>query len=297
MSDDLFDLLEQQGVSFGAEARKQITESLQRRLRYRPRIGVFGKTGAGKSSLCNALFGKAVCLVDDVSTCTRAPQEVLLEIGGGLSLLDVPGVGEASERDRKYEALYQELVPSLDAVLWLLKADDRAYSIDRRLFASHIRPLDKPTLLVINQVDKIEPFQEWNERKHRPGARQKRNVAAKIKAIATSFEVPIGDVLPVSASEGFQLVELLDALIMRLPDEQKLVLASELEERREDEAVLSVEAQQDVDEAARKIVQKAIEDSEASDEARENFNMFTLAESFVDLTRTTINAFMPFRWP
>jgi predicted GTPase len=61
--------------------------------------------------LCNALFGQDICSISDVQACTRDPQEVFLSIGSGagLKLLDVPGVGESSERDKEYEELYEKL--------------------------------------------------------------------------------------------------------------------------------------------------------------------------------------------
>lgn len=39
---------------------------------YEPMIGIMGKTGAGKSSLCNALFAGEVSPVSDVAACIRA---------------------------------------------------------------------------------------------------------------------------------------------------------------------------------------------------------------------------------
>lgn len=73
---------------------------------YEPKIGIFGKTGVGKSSLCNALFGKDICSISDVEACTRNPQEVFLGMGQkGIKLLDVPGVGENSERVKEYAQL------------------------------------------------------------------------------------------------------------------------------------------------------------------------------------------------
>ena len=103
------------------EQLARIREKLTEILNYEPRIGVFGKTGAGKSSLCNALFGQDVCPIGDVEACTRNPQEVFLNMDEkGIKLVDVPGVGESQERDKEYGELYASLLPELDVVLWLL---------------------------------------------------------------------------------------------------------------------------------------------------------------------------------
>merc|ERR1711879_252257 len=112
---------------------------------YQPVVGVMGKTRAGKSSLCNALFGKDVCGVSDVEACTRDQQEVELNTGGrGIKLIDVPGVGESRERDQEYSDLYRELIPKVDAMFWILKGDDRAFSTDEAFYKSIVRPyIDK----------------------------------------------------------------------------------------------------------------------------------------------------------
>lgn len=38
-------------------------------------------------------------------------------------ITDLPGVGESRDRDAEYEALYRDILPELDLVLWLIKAD------------------------------------------------------------------------------------------------------------------------------------------------------------------------------
>ena len=77
------------GVKIPPEFKKSIEEALNQKLNYEPTIGVFGKTGVGKSSLCNSLFGEDLCEISDVQGCTRDTKKVLLSIGGkGLKYLN-----------------------------------------------------------------------------------------------------------------------------------------------------------------------------------------------------------------
>lgn len=221
-----FDELAKRGIDLTPEQRRQVEEKLNSVLSYEPKIGIFGKTGVGKSSLCNALFGKPVCPISDVEACTRNPQEVILNMGSkGLKLVDVPGVGESQERDEEYAKLYAELLPELDLVLWLIKADDRAMASDENFYKNVVKPhIDqgKPFFFVVNQVDKIEPFREWNEEKHEPGPVQFQNIHKKVDAIATQFNAPSSKVIPVSASEKYNLIKLVDEIVFALPKEKNI---------------------------------------------------------------------------
>ncbi|MBT9727071.1 YfjP family GTPase, partial [Escherichia coli] len=114
---------------------ERILQQINQLTHYEPVIGIMGKSGAGKSSLCNALFASEVSPVSDVAACTREPLRFRLQVGDRyITLMDLPGVGESGARDTEYAALYREQLPRLDLVLWLIKADDRALTVDEHFY-------------------------------------------------------------------------------------------------------------------------------------------------------------------
>lgn len=155
-------------------------------------------------------------------------------------LLDVPGVGESSDRDAEYDALYRQWLPRLDLVLWIIKADDRALAVDEDFFKRLVRPyleVGKPFFVVLNQVDKIEPFREWDETARQPGSRQAANIKEKCRVVPGAFGLPLGQVLAVSAAEKYGLVELVDGIIYVLPAEKRVSVLREVQrEYRSDKA-------------------------------------------------------------
>ncbi|MBP2085827.1 MULTISPECIES: GTPase [Pseudomonas] len=223
----LEDALKQDG-QIGADFIGKIFSRVNSVLSYQPVVGVFGKTGAGKSSLCNAVFGKDVCEISDIAGCTRKPQEVILDIGGkGIKLLDVPGVGESNERDKEYAELYRSILPELDLVLWVIKGDDRAFSSDETFYKNLVRPYiekGRPFIIALNQVDKIEPFREWDESAQKPGAKQAENIEQKRISVAKIFDLPYSCVIPVSANEKYGLVQLVEKIIEVLPADKKAIV-------------------------------------------------------------------------
>ncbi len=118
---DLFSNLQTKGVFVDSHQQIKIINRINEMLSYQPKVGVLGKTGAGKSSLCNALFGMDVAPISDVRSCTRDIQNVFVDIGGNknIILVDVPGVGENKAYDVEYKRLYKTLLPELDILLWV----------------------------------------------------------------------------------------------------------------------------------------------------------------------------------
>jgi hypothetical protein len=221
----IFNALEKEGLNINEKDKINIINRIENIKNYKPKIGLFGKTGVGKSSLTNALFGQDICSVNDVESCTRNPQEVLLNLSSNkrITLLDVPGVGENQRRDEEYAELYQKLLPELDVVLWLLKADDRAYTADETFYKNIVKPhiqQGKPLFFVINQVDKIEPFREWDEKNNKPGKTQAENIEKKIDAVSKYFDTPKSKIIPVSANEKYNLTNLVKEIVYALPPEK-----------------------------------------------------------------------------
>ena len=218
--------LDRCGKKISNEQRIKIYNKIESIVSYEPRVGIFGKTGAGKSSLCNALFGQQICKISDVEACTRRQQEITLNISNkkGIKVIDVPGVGENTDRDVEYGKLYSNLMPSLDVILWVLKADERAYASDEKIYKKIVKPfLDngKPFFFVLNQSDKVEPFREWNEQKHEPGPNQFVNIDRKVQYVADCFSIPASKIVPVSANEQYNMIKLVDEIVYALPQEKQ----------------------------------------------------------------------------
>lgn len=233
--------------------RKHILAHISKLINYEPVIGVMGKTGAGKSSLCNALFAGEMSPVSDVSACTREPLRCRLQVGRhSMVLIDLPGVGESEVRDREYRALYRRQLPQLDLVLWVIKADDRALSVDERFYREVIGTHRHKVLFVVNQVDKLEPCQQWNATSGSPSSQQKINLSLKLSDVRQLF-TPSHPLRAVSARTGWGLGSLVETMMRSLPARASSPLSAQLHDKLRSEPVKS-QARDRFGEAAGEVV-------------------------------------------
>lgn len=202
-----------------AHLSRAVINRIRQTIHYEPTIGIMGKTGSGKSSLCNALFHQSLSPVSHVSGCTREPLRFTLDMGGKkMVLLDLPGAGESLDHDQEYRELYQSILPELDLILWIMKADDRASATDETFhhFLRECGVSPGNIVFVINQADKAEPSQEWNWETQTPSASQQLTLTARSASVSQQFLTPY-PVHVISAKTGYNLARLVETLVFALP--------------------------------------------------------------------------------
>ncbi|MCL9643463.1 GTPase family protein [Rahnella victoriana] len=204
---------------------ERILQQINQLTQYEPVIGIMGKTGTGKSSLCNTLFAGDISPVSDVAACTRKPLQFRLQFGKRfMTIRDLPGVGESELRDAEYAALYSEQLPRLDLVLWLIKADDRALAVDEHFYREVIGEAYRhKVLFVISQSDKVEPTCGGEKL----STEQKQNISRKICLLHELFQ-PVNPVCAVSVRLQWGLRMMVERMIRCLPREASSPVAVQL---------------------------------------------------------------------
>ncbi|HET7155071.1 MAG TPA: GTPase [Hyphomicrobiaceae bacterium] len=166
------------------------------------RILLAGQTGAGKSSLLNALANAVEAEVSVVPTTARVTAYKLMHEGLPAALLiDTPGLaGEHS-----FDALIESAAQA-DMVLWAASATRAAREIDRQALAavrSHFsaepnrrRP---PMLLVLTHIDGLRPFNEWEPPYDLSAAAQPKSqsIRGAMEAASSDLGFAANEIVPV----------------------------------------------------------------------------------------------------
>ncbi|MBD3100939.1 50S ribosome-binding GTPase [Escherichia coli] len=209
------------------EIRQKILEHLHSVIHYEPVIGIMGKSGAGKSSLCNAIFQSRVCATHPLNGCTRQAHRLTFQPGERrMTLVDLPGTGETPQHDQEYRALYSQLLPELDLIIWILRADERAYAADIAMHQFLLNEGADPSrfLFVLSHADRVFPAEEWNDTEKCPSRHQELSLATVTARVATLFPSSF-PVLPVAAPVGWNIPALVSLMIHALPPPARQALA------------------------------------------------------------------------
>ncbi|HHO54029.1 MAG TPA: DUF697 domain-containing protein [Deltaproteobacteria bacterium] len=217
-----------------------------------PTLLLCGKTGAGKSSLLNAMMGALVQEIG-VAPTTEEPRAIPFDDELTLRAIDVPGFGEADA----HEAHLETMVAHLDQAhlaLVVVGFPDRALDHEsaflqalRRRFGG---PEAYPVLLIPNKIDLAPPARDWDPSTFQlddPSSNKARALSPWLDHIEASLcrVVTPRAIVPCAAGEGwtdtahqYGITALQDAIYTALPDAAKRYFARLLR----DEAIRDREA-------------------------------------------------------
>lgn len=202
------------------------------------RILIAGQTGAGKSSLVNAL-SEAVLASVDVLPATPGFTAYALEREGvpAALLIDSKGLADTAA---DLGALMEE-ADQCDLILWVISAtrpdrenDRKALSALRDRMAARIERRAPPILMVFTHIDLLRPFQEWQppyDLEHGDGPKTS-SIREAMRTTAAETDTPIQSVVPVclDTTRGVYNVDILWARIIDvMPEAQSVRLARVLE--------------------------------------------------------------------
>jgi GTP-binding protein Era len=178
-------------------------------------VALVGRPNVGKSTLLNALLGQKLSITSRKPQTTRQSLRGVLTTGTAqFVLVDTPGF-QTRHRGGLNRAMNRAVRATLEAV------DVVALVVEAKRFGAEDRTLLKlvpagvPLFLVVNKIDTTEPAALLPFLKKAAGEAQ--------------FE----EIVPVSASRGKGLAELLRALERYLPEQPAIHSADDLTDRNE----------------------------------------------------------------
>ena len=99
-----------------------------------PKVAIFGKSGVGKTTTVNNLFNASFKTSHVLEGTLEAQEkEFSLSTGGTLNVIDLPGYGRSLSKDKEYEKIYRQFIPSCDLVFLIVQASTRDLSDDEEM--------------------------------------------------------------------------------------------------------------------------------------------------------------------
>lgn len=154
----------------------------------RLRIGFFGKTNAGKSSLLNAVASQDLAVVSDFKGTTTDPVYKSMELMplGSVILADTPGLGDESELGKKRMLKTKQVLSKTDIAVLVCDAKDGVGDFEQKLILQ-FKNLNIPYITVFNKSDtvrikkKLEKNQIYTSAKTKENLFELKEMLAKIK--------------------------------------------------------------------------------------------------------------------
>ncbi len=187
-------------------------------------VALVGKPNVGKSTLLNQLLGQKVAIVSPRPQTTRVPlRGILNRDDAQIIFIDTPGIHDPRHKLGELMVdLARRVIPEADVICFMVDITAPPSQLDRQI-AAQLRRARAPKLLLLNKVDQ----------KPQPG--RKLDPAAIVQAYRELGEWDME--LAISARSGAGLPALLDELVARLPQGQRLYPSDQIADQSEQQLV------------------------------------------------------------
>lgn len=162
-------------------------------------VVLVGRPNVGKSTLFNRLAGKKLALVDDTPGVTRDWRSAPAHVGGlSFTVVDTAGLEDVTDDslEARMRRQTEQALARADVALFIIDARAGITPLDRH-FANLLRRGKTPVLLVANKTE---------GKAGQPG-------------LFESYELGLGDPIPLSAEHGEGMADLVEALLPYAPAE------------------------------------------------------------------------------
>lgn len=198
----------------------EVRERIHAELQTPTHIAVIGKTGSGKTSTINALFGTD-WKISHVRAATKDEQVIIYEgERGKLKISDLPGFAEDIDREEHYTEICARVLNECDVALLILKADSRdmleVQRFLRDVVNTSMSDVAKRIVVGLNQVDLVQPGR-WIDGPNIPSPKQRKTIEAiikeRVKSIRKVCAIKPKQVVAYSAIKQYRLMQLFEAMI------------------------------------------------------------------------------------
>ncbi|MBS3939079.1 MAG: ribosome biogenesis GTPase Der [Peptococcaceae bacterium] len=171
-------------------------------------VAIVGRPNVGKSTLFNYLVGQRISIVEDSPGVTRDRIYADVEwTGRNFTLIDTGGITFGAEDSILEQMRFQATmaVEAADLVIFLVDGRQGVTAADRDV-AELLRNTRKPVLLVVNKLD----------------------VPALFPHATDFFTLGLGEPIPISAVNGLNLGDFLDAIVSALPEDEEPIYGADV---------------------------------------------------------------------
>ena len=135
-----------------------------------PRIALYGRAGAGKSSLINAILGERKTMVGAACSTTLTHESYVYNVNGWkIDFVDSRGIGDSDDNESFQLGIDYIVSERVDVLLFVIPANERSWVDNDARFLDELKKAHKTkfkkdlsVILVINKLDLVSPTSEWN---------------------------------------------------------------------------------------------------------------------------------------